>query len=146
MTSWRDPTSPEAQADMDGLLEPTLGFAQQQLEKHREFFPFAVVVDRTGEQRMVAAGTGTERPESSDVIRLLTTGLVDQRSELRAAAVVADVRLPELGSDAIRVTIEHAAGIGLEILVPYRIRQFRRAVEYDDMLVSEADRSIWSNG
>lgn len=135
MASWRDTTSPEAQADMDGLLEPALGFAQQQLEKRREFFPFAVVVDRTGEQRMVAAATEDERPESGEVIRLLTAGLIHDRSELRAAAVVADVRLPELGTDAIRLTIEHAEGLGLEILVPYRVRRFRRAVEYDDMLV-----------
>lgn len=60
---------------------------------------------------MVAAATEDERPESGDVIRLLTTGLIHDRwDELRAAAVVADVRLPELGTDPIRLTIEHAEG------------------------------------
>lgn len=81
-----------------------------------------------------------------DVIAVLNAGLIEQRAELRAAVVVADVRLPELGSDAVRLTMEHAEGTGLEVLVPYRLRRFRRTVEFDDMLVSETERTIWYEG
>lgn len=144
MSSWRDIVSIQAQEDLDGLLEPALGFAQEMLEKYREFFPFAVVVDQSGEQGMVAGSAEIERPGSSDLIQLIIAGLVEQRSGLRAAAVVADVRLPELGSDAVRLTLEHSEGVSLEVMVPYRIRRFRRVVEFDDMMVSDAERTIWA--
>lgn len=144
--TWRDKTSAPGQADLDGLLKPALDFAEQQLERYRGFLPFAVVVDRSGEQRMVAAGFDTDYSPSSDVIALLHAGLVEERAQLRAAVVVADVRLPELGSDAVRLTMEHAEGIGLEVLVPYRIQRFRRAVEFAEMLVSETEGDIWTTG
>jgi hypothetical protein len=81
-----------------------LGFAQQQLDTHGEFYPYAVVIDDHGQQRMVAADIGSDRPESGDLITALIAALSNERDHLRAAAIVADVRLPETGSDAIRVT------------------------------------------
>ena len=80
MASWRDTASQQAQDDVDGLLESALGFAQQQLDKYREFYPYAVVVDSDGQQRMVAADIGNEQPPSADVITTLIASLGEQRS------------------------------------------------------------------
>lgn len=143
MTSWRDAASQEAQNELDGLLDPALGFAQQQLDKYREFYPYAVVVDADGQQRMVAAETGTERPPSADLITLLVAALAEQRDELRAAALVADVHLAELKSDAIRVSLEHSEGVALSVLLPYRPRRFGRGIDYGDMRAGGGTPFIW---
>ncbi len=143
MTPWRDTASQQAQDDLDGLLEPALGFAQQQLDKHGEFYPYAVVVDADGQQRMVAADTGDDRPASPDLITTLFSTLSDERSSLRAAAIVADVRLPEANSDAIRVTLEHSERVALTVLLPYRIRRLGRGVDYGNLQAGAATAFIW---
>lgn len=143
MTSWREAACQKAQNELDGLLDPALGFAQQQLDKYREFYPYAVVVDADGQQRMVAADTGTERPPSADLITLLVTALAEQRDELRATALVADVHLAELKSDAIRVSLEHSEGVALSVLLPCRPRRFGRGIDYGDMRAGGATPFIW---
>jgi hypothetical protein len=45
---------PTPRDEMDSLLDMLLPFAQQQLEKHREFFPFAASIDSSGTPAMVA--------------------------------------------------------------------------------------------
>lgn len=143
MASWRDTASQQAQDDLDGLLGPALGFAQQQLETHGEFYPYAVVVDADGQQRMVAADTRSDQPDSSDLITSLIAGLSDKRDQLRGAAIVADVRVPELGGDAVRVTLEHSERVALTVLLPYRTRRFGRGVDYGDLQAGAAAAFIW---
>jgi transcriptional regulator with XRE-family HTH domain len=108
-----------------------------------EFYPYAVVVDADGQQRMVAADTGDEQPASADLITTLIAALSDDRDHLRAAAIVADVRLPELGSDAIRVTLEHSEHIALSVLLPYKTRHFGRAIDSGDLQTEAAASLIW---
>lgn len=143
MSSWRDSASQLVQDDLDGLLEPALGFAQQQLDKHGEFYPFAVVVGSDGQHRMVAADLGRDRPQSADIITTLIGTLSEERSRLRAAAIVANVRVPEIGSDAVRVTLEHSHHVALTTLLPYRTRRFGRGVDYGELQAGTAPAFIW---
>jgi hypothetical protein len=146
MASWRDTASQQAQDDLDGLLDPALGFAQQQLDAHGEFYPYAVVVDADGQQRMVAADIGSDRPASADLITTLIATLSDERDSLRAAAIVADVRLPEANSDAVRVTLEHSEHVALTVLLPYKPRRFGRGVDYGNLQAGAAAAFIWPAG
>lgn len=143
MASWRDTASQLAQDDLDGLLGPALGFAQQQLDAHGEFFPYAVVVDDEGQQRMVAADTGDDRPSSADLITTLVATLTEQQDHLRAAAIVADVHLPEANSDAVRVTLEHTERVALTVLLPYKTRRSGRGVDYGELQAGTAAAFIW---
>lgn len=144
MASWRDSASQQAQDDLDGLLDAALGFAQQQLEAHGEFYPYGVVVDEQGQQQMVAADSDVERPASSDLITRLIAALSERRDHLRAAAIVADVRVPELDSDAVRVTLEHSERVALTVLLPYRTRRFGRGVQYGELQAGPAAAFIWA--
>ena len=62
VTSWRDSATPEAQDDLDGLVNEALPFATQMLEQHGEFFPYAVALHSSGESRLVAGAMAVFLP------------------------------------------------------------------------------------
>jgi len=66
-------------------------------------------------------------------------------SELRAAAIVSDVRIKNPDSDAIRLEVEHREGVAMAVLLSYRIqkRLIGREVAYGDMIGEAADQKIW---
>ncbi len=94
---------------------------------------------------MVAAApeADNDRPASLDVIAELRAGLAETRGEIRAAAVVADVRLVSAGGDAIQVEVEHAQGTALTVLLPYNKKRFGRGVEFGDLRLSAGTRKVW---
>ncbi|MXG92075.1 hypothetical protein [Nocardioides flavescens] len=144
MDSWRDTASQQAQDDLDGLLPLVLDFAKQQLDNRGAFYPYAAVVGTDGVQRMTSADVGSDKPESAELLSLLTEGLIGDRDQLRATAIVTDVHVAELNSDAVRVALEHREGVALTVLMPYRITRFRRGAGYADMQASRGDTVIWA--
>lgn len=143
MTSWRDHASPQAQNDLDGLLGPALEFAQQQLAQRGEFYPYAVAVDTAGAHKMIAADLPDDRPTSANVITALTAALTARRDQFRAIAIVADTRVPELASDAVRASLEHREGVAMAVLLPYSRRRFRGGVEYGPLRATTANAYVW---
>jgi hypothetical protein len=122
---------PTPRDEMDSLLDMLLPFAQQQLEKHDEFFPFAASIDSSGALAMVAVDLGDEHPASTDVIDSLYEALARSagNGEIRGAGVCADVRITPPGSgeqtDAIRTSIEHAERDPVEVFMPYAKKRMR---------------------
>lgn len=147
MTSWRDTASAQAQGDLDALLDAAIGFAQQQLADHGEFFPYAVAVTATGETEMINARPDPidEHPASVDVIAACIERLRERQAELRAAAIVSDVRLPDLNTDAIDVALEHVEGQALRVQLPYAKRRLRKDIDYGQLRAQPATRTIWSH-
>jgi hypothetical protein len=144
MSSWRDSASEEAQADLDGLLNTTLPFAQQMLDKNGEFIPFGASATINGRVAMAAADPGQgEHPRSSDVLATLIESFRSTRQELRAVALVADVRVD--GSDAVRVELEHRDGHAMALLLPYKQKRFGRGVEYGVLQAGAAGRRVWTD-
>jgi hypothetical protein len=133
---------------MDGLLNFMFGFAQQQLEKHGEYYPFAAAIDVSGDPQAVAVDLGDENPPSDQVIDALYDAL--QRSaraaEIRASGVCADVRVQPPGSsdrtDAIRAAIEHVDADAVEVFLPYWKKRFRR-YEYGEIFAQAGTRNVF---
>jgi hypothetical protein len=143
MTSWRDTTPEPVQNDLDSVAGAAIDAAQHLLGKSGEFFPFGVAMGSDGGVRLLAADPGLgEWPESQAVIDTLYAGVLNDRDGLRAAAIVADVRVE--GSDAIRVRFEHRdGGPAMEILVRYAKKRFGSGIEYRETSVSGTDRQVW---
>jgi len=143
MTSWRDTTPQPIQDDLDNMVGMAIDAAQALLAKNGEFFPFGVSITSDGEEHLLAADPGLgENPESLAVLDSLYAGVVASREALRGAAFVADVRVD--GLDAIRVQAEQRdGGPGVEVLMRYEKKRFRKAVEYGAVTASSGPRRIW---
>ena len=143
VTSWRDLASQQAQDDLDDLLDASLPFAQEMLDKHGEFFPYALALTASGETNHVAGDPGEgEQPSSVAVLKTLVEGLRTERDTLRAAALVSDVRLSD--SDAVRVELEHAEGHAIAVLLPYRQKRLRRGIEYGEISAGPGESQVWA--
>jgi len=142
MPSWRDSASQQAQDDLDALLDLSLPFAQQMLDKRGEFLPYGAEVSREGETHLVAGVAERDAPPlSAEVIAVLVARFTHDRDSLRAIAVVADVRTA--GSDAVRVELEHREGHAIVILLPYRKKRLGRGIEYAPLTASPGSAQIW---
>lgn len=109
MTSWRDNTSAQVQDDLQNLIDFVLPLAQQQLDRHRGFFPFGATVDTEGEVLLIAEYPDpSEQLDSKAILQLLYSGLQEQAGELRAVVFVSDVTTSD--GDAIRAEVEHREG------------------------------------
>ncbi len=143
MTSWRDSASDLAQADLDGLLNTLLPFAQQELEKLGEFFPFGAIVTADGQTRLLGADAmQDERPDSASIISMLLADAQNKRAELRAVGICSDVRVAD--SDAIRVDLEHSEGSAMAVLMPYAKKRFGRGIEYSALQGGVATKQVWA--
>jgi hypothetical protein len=143
MTLWRDSASDLAQADLDGLLNALLPFAQQELEKLGEFFPFGAIVTVDGETKLLGADSmREERPESASIISMLLGDAQNTRDELRAVGICSDVRAND--SDAIRVDLEHSEGAVMAVLLPYARKRFGRGIEYAALQAGVATKRVWT--
>ena len=143
MPSWRDSASQQCQDDLDGLLNVTLPFARQMLEKEGEFFPFGAVMSMGGEAELFAADPGQgERPASAAVLATMLGGIRVHRVSYRAVATCCDVRLPD--SDAVRVEREHQEGPVMAVFLPYQKKRFGRGVDYGELRLAAAERQVWA--
>ena len=143
MTQSRETATPQAQDDLDGLLNAALPFAQRVLDDHGEFLPYGLALDEYGEQRMVAGDPGRgEQPAILDVLATLVEGLRLQHTSLRAVAFVSDDRLSD--TDAVRVELEHSDGHAMAVYLPYKTKRGRRVVEFGSLSAGPSSPRVWS--
>jgi hypothetical protein len=121
---------------MNAVLDEACSTAIELLEKNREFYPFAIVMEKGGGVRHVAGYTGSEMPPSSEVVDVLVAGLkADVASgRLIAVGIVKDVRITDQQTgektDAVAVALEHRNDRPVTCYLPYSF-QADRLVQRD---------------
>jgi hypothetical protein len=143
MASWRSTASAQTQADLDGLLNDVLPFAQQQLAKRGAFFPFGATVLAEGEVRLKAADpVSRARPDPGQLLEALYEGAGSELDQLRAVAFAADVKVGR--GDAVRVELEHREGVSLMVVVPYTRSRENGSVRYGRLRADAVPRRFWT--
>jgi hypothetical protein len=144
MPSWRDAASEQAQADLDGLLNLVLPFAERALSEHGELYPFAAAVASDGQMSVLAADPDAlgGQPRSAAVLRALYDGARGSRDGRRAYAFVADVRAS--AGDAVRVELEHQEGLALDLLVSYARSSLTKKITFGQISGGVGQHRVWT--
>ena len=142
MTTWRDTASPQTQADLDGLLNAVMPFAEQMLAEYGAFYPFGAAVGVDDEMRMLSVDPALgEHPEPAAVIASLYEGVQADLAAVRAVALAGDVRVGD--ADAVRVDLEHADGIVIAALFPYVADVEEHTVEFGEPTAVAGEARLW---
>lgn len=143
---FRDNLSETAQQDIDALANASLEHATELLDANDGFMPFAVTLNPDDELQVleVEVPDGVEAT-GEDILNSIVAGLAEQRAGLRGAAVVSDVAIQEMATDAVQVMIEIAEGpSAIGVLLPYRIVENERT--YEDPMAGPGEVAIWADG
>ncbi|WP_078325936.1 hypothetical protein [Mycobacteroides salmoniphilum] len=140
---WRSTASPQAQDDVDKLFDDVIKFVAVELAHADDFTPFMMVIGLTGDVSVRRSRIATTSQDESGIIRgLELPGDIDQ---LRARAAVLDVTaLVPVAGDAIKIKLEHSAGVAIDMLVPYRIDAEGATIDVQAANAARADPLLWN--
>ncbi len=98
-----------------------VNFAKQQLTNHKEFYPFASVIEANGELRPLAVHLGVEHPTSKSLLDEFdkVIPLLIRDKSIIAAAVCVNASTVGPDGAAIVIEMENAAGEAATVSVPY---------------------------
>ena len=137
--------TPKEQCEL--LLDKLLPFAEDQMKKYREFYPFAAVILTDDTFELTGSYDGNEHPESKDVIndliqihrQLASEGKIKASGIAWNASVASEDGKP---SDAIIVSLEHTNDYSVIIGEPYKIGLFKR-ITFGNLFAMEGKHDIF---
>ena len=137
--------TPKEQCEM--VLDKLLPFAEEQMKKYREFFPFAAVLLNDDSVELTASYDGNEHPESKAVLEDLKQIHKKLASEekIKASGIVwnAGVTLEDgKPTDAIIVSLEHKDNYSVIVGEPYKIGFFKK-VSFGNLFALEGKHDIF---
>ncbi|MGC7346835.1 hypothetical protein [Mycobacteroides abscessus] len=140
---WRSIASPQAQDDVDKLFGDAIKFVAVELAHADDFAPFMMVISLAGEISVRRSAIATTPRDEAGVVRGLE--LPGDGDQLRARAAVLDVTaLVPVAGDAIKIKIEHAEGIAIDMLVPYRIDSDGATINVQAANAARAELLLWT--
>jgi hypothetical protein len=142
----------ELQDDLNCIVGPLFGFAEQQVRKNGAFLPFGGILLKNGEIELQAATSGQKIESGTEVLRILHDGLKASANEgdVDAVAVCEWVKITlENGkqTDAMKVLVEHKRGLTIAFYVPCH-KGFMRGWQFEEMFVQPATPEVnaWRSG
>jgi hypothetical protein len=144
VTLWSGVAPDHVHRELDELLDRTLPFAEECLERLGSLTPFARTVSSGAATRIVAGfPSGSDDTDSAAMLRLVVDDMRRQRAALRAVALCYEVMLRRGNRDAIRVDLEHASGVAVTVIEPYTRKRFGRGVRYEERRARSMPPRIW---
>jgi hypothetical protein len=135
--------------EIQELLNFLLPHAEQMLNEHGEFYPYAAALDSDGQLNAVDAEVDDDdSPDVGDVLLALHEGLREQAAEgaIRATGIAADVTLtdPDSGetTDAVQVELDHANADAVDVFVPYETEA--DGIKFGELVAADGREPVFS--
>ncbi len=134
--------------EIQELLNFLLPYAEQMLNEHGEFYPYAAALDSDGELNAVGADLDDDSPDVGEVLLALHEGLRERAAEgaIRASGIAADVTLtdPDSGetTDAVQVELDHAEADAVDIFVPYETEG--EGIKFGELVAAEGREPVFT--
>lgn len=137
--------TPKEQCEV--LLDKLLPFAEEQMKKHHEFYPFAAVILTDDAVELTGSYDGGEHPESKDVINDLIQihKQLAHDGKIKASGIVWNASVTSADgkpSDAIIVSLEHKDDYSVIVGEPYKIGLFKK-VTFGSLFAMEGKHDIF---
>ena len=135
--------------EIQELLNFLLPYAEQMLNQHGEFYPYAAALDSDGELNAVGTDLDDETPDVGELLLALHQGLREQAAEgaIRASGIAADVTLtdPDSGetTDAVQVELDHAEAEAVDVFVPYETEA--DGVKFGELVAAEGREPVFAH-
>ncbi len=138
--------TPKEQCEI--LLDKLLPFAEEQLKKYREFYPFAAVLLMDDSVELTASYDGNEHPESKDVIKdlLQIHKQLAAEGKIKASGIVWNASVASADgkpTDAIIVSLEHKDRYSVIVGEPYKINWFKK-VTFGQLFSMKGKRDVFT--
>ena len=129
------------------LLDKLLPFAEQQMKKYREFYPFAAVLLEDDSVELTASYDGNEHPESKAVLEDLKQihKKLAAEGKIKASGIVWNAGVNSADgkpTDAIIVSLEHKDNYSVIVGEPYKIGLFK-TVSFGNLFAMEGKQDIF---
>jgi hypothetical protein len=140
---------PEPTDEIQELLNFLLPYAEQMLNQHGEFYPYAAALDAEGELNAVGADVDDDTPDVGELLLALHQGLREQAADgaIRASGIAADVTLtdPDSGetTDAVQVELDHADADAVDIFVPYQTGG--EGIKFGELVAAEGREPVFAH-
>ena len=129
------------------LLDKLLPFAEQQMKKYREFYPFAAVLLEDDPVELTASYDGNEHPEPKAVLEDLKQihKKLAAEGKIKASGIVWNAGVNSADgkpTDAIIVSLEHKDNYSVIVGEPYKIGLFK-TVSFGNLFAMEGKQDIF---
>lgn len=113
------------------LMRVLFPFAEDQLKKHREFYPFGAVMLNDGTVELTSDYDGEEFPDSNEVIDRLIQIHKDMahNNKIKASGIAWNASVASSDgkkSDSIVISLEHKDDYSVVVGKPYKLGLFKK--------------------
>jgi hypothetical protein len=140
MSAWGDALSPQARADVQGLVDAAIAAGRQALSGAEVIEPIPFLLSTNGQLLRLSADSapGTPLPVLAEqaIAKLRTVG-----PAARAVGLVTTTHTAK--GATLEIWVEHAEGAALTLRQPYKRSLLGGVVEFEPLAAYPGERRVW---